>query len=267
MLMVVKNNFKFFLQAIKVSIMSAMEYKTSFVIQTIFMFINNGFFLVFWNVIFSVNNGLVNGVGFNNILLLWSIPVISYGVTYFFFGGVVNINTFIITGQMDSYMLQPKYPLLNVLTSKCSFSACGDLIYGMVIGAIATDFNLKRIFVILVFGIFGSIFYISTEVILRSLSVWLKDTEKIANRYKDSLLTTFSSYPEQIFSKGVKMLLYTVIPAAYISYLPMKLVYTFEFKYVCLIVLIGLLYLSVAIIIFNKAMKCYESGNIIAMKM
>lgn len=121
--------------------------------------------------------------------------------------------------------------------------------------------------IILVFGIFGSIFYISTEVILRSLSVWLRDTEKIANKYKDSLLTTFSTYPEQIFSKIVKILLYTVVPVAYIAYIPMRLVYTFEFKYVCLIVGTGLLYLLVAISIFNKAMKRYESGNNIAMKM
>lgn len=91
-----------------------------------------------------MNNGNVNGVEFNNVLLLWSIPVISYGVTYFFFGGVVNINTFIITVQMDSYMLQPKYAFLNVLTSKCMFAACSDLIYGIVIGAIATNFDIKK---------------------------------------------------------------------------------------------------------------------------
>lgn len=111
MLMVVKNNLRFFLQALKVSIMSAVEYKTSFIIQTIFMCINNGFFLIFWNVVFGINNGNMNGVSFNNILYLYSIPIISYGVAYFFFGGVTNINQFIITGQMDSFMLQPKSPL------------------------------------------------------------------------------------------------------------------------------------------------------------
>jgi len=247
--------------------MSAVEYKTSFLIQTIFMFLNNGFFLVFWNVVFSLNDNNMNGVVFDNILLLWSIPVISYGMTYFFFGGVTNINTYIITGQMDSYMLQPKYLLINVLTSKCIFSAFGDIIYGVVIGCIATKFDIKKLFIVISSGIFGSVFYISTEIILRSISVWLKDTEKIASKYKDTLLTTFSSYPEQIFSKGVKLILYTIVPSAYISYLPIKLINKFNFKNASLILVVGLVYLILAIIIFNRAMRSYESGNNISMKM
>lgn len=267
MLMAVKNNFRFFLQALKVSIMSAAAYRVSFMIQTIFMFANNSSFLIFWNVVFGINRGNLNGIEFNNILFLWSIPVISYGVTYFFFGGVVNINTFIITGQMDSYMLQPKYPLINVLTSKCNFSAFGDFIYGIVIGSIATNFDIKKILIVIFTGCFGSIFFVSTEVILRSLSVWLKDTEKIATRYNHSLLTTFSSYPEQIFSSGVKILLYTVVPVAYISYLPIKLLFHFNIQYMMLIVTVGIIYLLIALFVFNHAMEEYESGNNISMKM
>ncbi len=267
MLMVVKNNLRFFLQALKVSIMSAMEYKTSFIIQTIFMFINNGFFLIFWNVVFGINNGNMNGVSFNNILYLYSIPIISYGVAYFFFGGVTNINQFIITGQMDSFMLQPKSPLLNVLTSKCNFSAFGDLLYGVIIGIFATRGNIKAYILILILGTFGSIFHIATEIIFRSISVWIKDTEQIARVYTHSLLTTFSTYPERIFGSGIKVLLYTVIPAAYISYLPIKIIESFNMLYIVLIFIVGMIYIQVAILVFNKAMKCYESGNLVSMKM
>lgn len=267
MLMAVKNNLRFFLQAVKVSIMSAAEYKTSFIIQTVFMFINNGFFLIFWNVVFTVNDGSMNGVSFNNILYLYSIPVISYGVAFFFFGGVVNINQFIITGQMDSFMLQPKYPLLNVLTSKCNFSACGDIIYGIVIGMIATKGNIWHLILIIILGTFGSIFHISTEIIFRSISVWLKDTERIATVYTHSLLTTFSTYPEQIFGAGTKVLLYTVIPAAYIAYLPIRIIEAFNIWYIVLIFVIGILYMLISILVFNRAMKSYESGNSISMKM
>lgn len=267
MLMVAKNNLRFFLQALKVSVMSAAEYKTSFIIQTVFMFINNGFFLVFWNVVFRINKGNMNGVSFNNILYLYSIPVISYGVAYFFFGGCTNINQFIITGQMDSFMLQPKCPLLNVLTSKCNFSAFGDLLYGIVIGLFATKGNMLSFSLLVILGIFGSIFHISTDIIFRSISVWLKDTEEIARVYTHSLLTTFSSYPEQIFGKCTKVLLYTVIPAAYISYIPIKIIDSFNLFYIGLIFIVGILYMLVAILIFNKAMKSYESGNLVSMKM
>lgn len=267
MLMVVKNNLKFFLQALKVSVMSAAVYKTSFIIQTIFMFINNGFFLIFWNVVFGVNNGNMNGVTFNNILLLYSVPTISYGVAYFFFGGIVNINNFIITGQMDSYILQPKSLLLNVITSKCEFSACGDILYGIIMGIFATKGNLKSLILIILLGIFGSVFHISTEIIFRSISVWIKDTERLATTYTHSLLTTFSTYPEQIFGNCTKALLYTVIPAAYISYFPIRIIASFSILKLFLIVMVGVIYMFVAVLIFNKAMKSYESGNSIFMKM
>lgn len=264
--MVVKKNIRFLLQAIRVSILSAVEYKISFMIQAIFMFINNGFFLIYWSVVFRTNTQ-IQEFNFNTILYLWSIPVISYGITHFFFGGVTNINTFIITGQMDSYMLQPKDPLINVLTSKCNFSAFGDLIYGIVIGLFATQFDLKKYILVLLFGMIGAIFFLATEIILRSLSVWIKDTEKLATRYSHTLLTTFSNYPEQVFGHAVKIVLYTVVPVAYIVYLPIQIIIEFNLIKCLVVVTFAILYISMAIIIFHKAMRSYESGNTISMRM
>ncbi len=266
MLMEAKHNILFFFQAVKTSILSAAAYKVNFVIQTVFMMINNSSFLLFWSVVFSVNKGNMKGIVYQDILLLWSIPVISFGVCYFFFGGVENLNTFIISGQLDSFLLQPKNPLINVLTSKCIFSAFGDLLYGLIIGIVATNGNIFKFLIVVFFGTFGSVFYIATEVILRSLSVFLKDTGQIADKYKNSLLTTFSSYPENIFKSGLKLLLYSVIPVAYISYLPIKLVNYFQLKYAISIIIAGFIYLMIAYRVFSLSLKYYESGNSISMK-
>ena len=48
MLMEVKNNIRYFFNAVKIGIKSAMAYKVSFLVQVIFMVINNFFFLIFW---------------------------------------------------------------------------------------------------------------------------------------------------------------------------------------------------------------------------
>lgn len=269
MLMAVKNiinNFKFFIKATECSVRSAMEYKVSFLIQSIFMFINNGFWLVFWIIIFQTSGDNINGVTFDTILYLWSVPVISFGIAYFFFGGSDNINKYIISGQMDSYMLQPKHPLLNILTSKCNFSAFGDLMYGIVLGLIVVKFNILHFLLLLMFGIFGAIFYTSTSIILRSISVWVGDTELIAKKYSDSLLTTFSIYPEQLFSGFLKVLLYTVIPVGYMAYMPINVVVKFNIIDVLYIVAAGVVYITIAVLVFNKAMKSYESGNTISMR-
>ena len=76
----IMNNFKFFMNATYCSVKSAMEYKMSFFIQSIFMFINNGFWLLFWAIIFNANGSNINGVNMDTMLYLWSIPVISFGI-------------------------------------------------------------------------------------------------------------------------------------------------------------------------------------------
>lgn len=265
MLTEVKNNIRYFFNAIKISIKSAMAYKVSFLVQTIFMAINNVFFLIFWGVVFS-NTGSDSGITFNNVLYLWSFSTISYGFAYFFFGGIQKINDYIITGAMDSYMLQPKNVLLNVATSKCNFSAFGDLLYGVVVAFIASGGDIGKVLIVLLIGMFGSIFFISTEVMARSISVWIGDTKTIANRYVEMLLITFSTYPENIFKTGIKVMLYTVVPVAYLAYLPANLMESFNIYSLLLIIAVGLIYGSLAILVFNKAMKNYESGNGMAMK-
>jgi ABC-2 type transport system permease protein len=264
--MEVKKNLRFFFKATFCSVMSAMEYRIAFLTNSIFMFINNGVWLVIWSTIFKANNNSLNGIAFESILYLWSIPVIGYGFAYFFFGGVSNINRYIINGSMDSYMLQPKHPLLNILTSECKFSAFGDLAYGIILGLIVTKGNILLFFMLLCLGIFSSVFYISTHIIIRSLAVWFGDTEIIAKKYSDSLLTQFSIYPEQLFGGFLKFLLYTVIPVAYMAYLPVNIMLNFNIYNILLILLVGFIFISLAIYIFNKAMKSYESGNSISMR-
>lgn len=265
MLMEVKNNIRYFFNAIKIGIKSAMAYKISFLVQVIFMVINNFFFLIFWGVIFS-NTGESSGITFNNVLYLWSFSSMAYGITYFFFGGVRKINDYIITGSMDSFLLQPKNVLLNVLTSQCSFSAFGDILYGLVIGIIASGGDIGKIVLLILLGTFVSVFFISTEIILRSLSVWIGDTKTIANRYVEMLLLTFSTYPENIFKTGIKVLLYTVIPVAYLAYLPANMMNNFNILDLICVILVGSIYMFMAIFTFYKAMKSYESGNSISMK-
>ena len=86
MLTEVKNNIKFLLISLKYNLKSSLEYKTSFLIQTVFMFINNGFFLIFWTLVFNVNNGNVNGLEMKDILFIWAISPASWGIANFLFG-------------------------------------------------------------------------------------------------------------------------------------------------------------------------------------
>ena len=265
MLTVVKNNLKYIKNAMKCNLKSVIEYKSSFILQTIFMFVNNGFFLIFWNVVFSINNNQTNGIEMKEIYYMWAISTIGYGLAYFLFGGIANIGKNIVTGGLDSYLTQPKNIFINIATSKCDFSACGDLIYGLIIAIFASN-NIFDYVKILGYSLIGTIIVIATMTIIRSLAIYVGDVDDMAERYEHTFLINFSVYPEEIFGKIVKFMLYTLIPAGYIVHLPIKLIQSFSITKFLILIFAFVIYLIVSIVLFKNALKNYESGNAMVLK-
>ena len=257
MLTVVKNYWRFFCKSIKCNLASILEYKKSFIIQTICMMFNDLFFLIFWIVLFNSNDGDINGTTMNDILFLWAIPTIAYGVANFFFGGTNKLGKYILEGGLDSFLIQPKSIIINVMLSNMEFSAFGDLLYGIIVGFIAVEFNIAKF----VLGILASTFYICTQIIIRLLTIFVGDTDNIERVYTNTMLITFASYPEVIYGSIVKFLIYTIIPSAYVSFVPIRFITSFDLKYLLFFLAVIALYICVTIFISKKLLAKYESGN------
>ena len=256
-----KNLLRFLKMNIKCNLLSAVEYKKSFIIQSLFMFINNFFFLIFWFVVFNANGGNIDGLTMNDIIYLWSLPTIAYGIAYFLFGGVYNLGKYLMEGTLDTFLIQPKNVILNVATSATSFSAFGDLMYGMVLGIIAVQGDFFRFMVLMLVSIIASVFYICTETLVRLLAVWIGNTDNIEHVYTITMLITFSTYPESIYGGFVKFLIYTVVPAAYIAFVPIRFVMTYDIKELLILISVAAIYIGITSLICKKALLKYESGN------
>ena len=265
MLTEVKNLIRFLIESIKCNLKSAVEYKKSFFVQMILMVVNNGFFLIFWQVVFNVNGGHVDGITMKDVLYLWAIPPASWGLANFLFGGFREINRYVINGQLDTYFIQPKSMLLSVGVSKTDYGACGDLVYGIVLGIIACS-SIGEFFMMIYYILMGTILTASAFIIIRSLSFYLGEIDQIAHVYENSLFITLSSYPMNIFSDFFKFLMYTVIPVAYLTHIPIKLIYAFDIKSFILIGIVSIGFFVFANVFFNKSLKRYESGNSMLMR-
>lgn len=266
MLMEVKNNIRYILYAIKCNLLSAVEYKKSFIIQAIFMFINNGFFLIFWNVVFGINGNNINGLEIKDVLYLWSIPTIGFGIAHFVFGGIKNLDRYIISGGLDSFLTQPKNAYINIITSNCDFSAFGDLMYGFCMAAYLSN-NIGDFIIQVFYGMIAAVIIVATSTIIRSLSVWIGDVSQMAQTYEHTMLINFATYPEVIYGNVTKFLIYTIMPAGYMVHLPIKLIGNFNIWGFLLILFATIVYVIIAIGIFKKVLNRYESGNSMAMKM
>lgn len=243
------------------NVKSNISNKKSFTIQTVAMFINNFVFLIFWEILFSNKGGSINGVVMADILYLWSIPTIGYGIVFFCFGGVDTLVKDIVEGNLDIYLTKPKNSLISQLTSKSVLSAMGDLVFGAVIGIIAVHGNIFKYIWLLVLGIISGVILLSVVVIVRLIAFWLGDITNACQKYTHSLLITLTIYPEQMFPGFMKIIMYTAIPAMYVAHIPVSLMDTFSPVWFAVFIAAAIVFPILMGIIYQKGLKKYESGN------
>jgi ABC-2 type transport system permease protein len=79
-------------------------------------------------------------------------------------------------------------------------------------------------------------------------------------------MITFSTYPAAVFQGAVKILLFTAIPAAFITLLPVEALRSLSLGKAALAVLGSTAVLVLGVAVFHHGLKRYESGNLLALR-
>ena len=265
MLMEVKKSLKLMGYYFKFNISSVMEYRVSFLVQCFGMILNNSAFIFFWWILFK-NVNTSGGYGFKDEMMLWAIMSTSFGLCFVAFGNVNQITRMILNGELDTYLLQPKDPLINILCSKTIVSAWGDTLYGVILFFIIKGFDVRGFLLFLIFCIAGALMFASVLVTFHALSFYAGNTEGLAQTVTEFFIS-FSIYPEGIFNNAVKYVLYTVIPVAFIVYIPSKVINQFSIVMLLEVLGVALIWMVLAYTMFYRGLKRYESGNLIINKL
>ena len=243
---------------VKCNIVQAVSNKKSFVIQALFMFLNNFIWLAFWFILFyNSDGGTINDVTINDIIYLWSAPTLSFGLCYFLFGGVEDISYKVANKEIDNELTKPKHSLISLITASAKLSAVGDIMYGLVLGIFAVNFNPLRYLWLLVISLIGAIGFLGINILVQSLSFWFGDISKSARTYTMNLLITLTIYPEGMFSGIIKILMYTLIPAMYIAHIPIAIIRDFNLKLLFVEVVAVAILMILGIILYNKGLRKY----------
>jgi len=259
MLMAVKNQFKVAFLSVRYALMREMLNKTTFLMNIVFMILNNASFIIQWVVLFSLKEN-VGGYTFEQVLLLWGFAASTYGFSRFFFKRAFSLTDTINNGKLDSFLVQPKNILISTITSDVEVSAIGDLIYGYIM-LFVFGFTLPKFLLFTLFMITGGLILTSIAVILSSLSFWFQKADIIADT-GNSLMTNFATYPDGIFKGIAKMLLFTLIPVGIVNYIPIQIMTKFNLSLAILIVGISILFVVLAFVVFYKGLKRYSSSNL-----
>jgi ABC-2 type transport system permease protein len=265
MLMEVRKSLKLMLYYFKFNISSVMEYRVSFLVQSFGMILNNAAFIFFWWILFS-NVSSIGGYSFKDEMMLWAITSTSFGLCFVSFGNVTQITRMILNGELDTYLLQPKDPLTNIVCSRTVVSAWGDFLYGIILFFFIKGFDIRGFLLFLLFCITGALLYASVLISFHAPSFFSGNTEGLANLVIEFLIS-FTIYPEGIFRGGVKFILYTVIPAVFIVYIPASVIKQFSIIMMLEVLVVAVIWVVIAYFIFYQGLKRYESGNLIVNKL
>jgi ABC-2 type transport system permease protein len=257
-----KEHLILFKEHTKINIATSMEYRASFFIQTTTMIANDFIWLLFWWIFFNKFNA-INGWQMEQIIMLYAIVTLSYGLTGVFFGNKNEISTIIAEGKLDFYLSLPKNELFHLLISRSSWFSLGDIIFGLILGIIS--FSIWQWPLFLLLSLISATIIISFSIIIHSLAFYWGQAEETARTVNLGLIS-MATYPHTIFTGAVKFMLLTILPAGFISSIPVELLQAFNLKWFLLMILVAIIFMTIAIIVFKKGLKRYESGSMITLR-
>jgi ABC-2 type transport system permease protein len=250
---------RYFAALLSTNLKAAVALRGAFWLQACFMLLNNLIFVVVWWIFFERFKS-INGWQAGDTYLLYGLVAAAFGVSIVFAGGARELSRVISDGALDTYLTQPKSPLLQVVFSKTYASGWGDIVSGAVLVAYSERIGVLDI-PLVVFAVgCGAIVFTATAVAVHSVAFWAGQIDSLARQFTEFLIT-FSIYPERIFAGWLRVLLFTAVPAGFIGFLPVTLVS--EFSWTRLAVLGGgtVTYVLIALGIFALGLRRYESGN------
>ena len=248
----------------KLNTKAQLEYKTAFFSQAVAMFINDCFWLSYF-VMFFGRFPVIKGWETVDVATLWAVTAAGFGIGHCLFGNSLQLARIIAHGELDSWLLYPRALLPHIVLGKMSASAFGDAVFGYVVYLVVVrpDFPHFVLFTALTSSV--ALLFVGFSVLTGSLSFFVGNGESLSMAWRDALIA-FSTYPPDLFTGWAKLMLFTVVPAVYVSGFPVESLQKMSLFYAAYSLLGALVSVALATLVFNLGLRRYESGNMVAMR-
>ncbi|NDE77227.1 MAG: hypothetical protein EB039_14395 [Proteobacteria bacterium] len=169
-----------------------------------------------------------------------------------------------ITGPRGGLVL-PKPVILHLVVSRMDTSGWGDALFGVAVFAFLASPTPMDAVAFVGLSLIAATIFVSYAIAVNSLAFWTGRAETLSDQLIFGLIT-FATYPEKLFTGAVKVVLYTVVPAGFVAYIPVSLLHEWDRGW-ALVLLVGTIgSISVAVTTFTVGLRRYQSGNLTAMR-
>lgn len=227
--------------------------------QMAVMIVNDTTWILFW-VLFFGRTGNIRGWDGRGVLLLLSVLTTSGGIALGLLANARRIGVLAIEGRLDAVLTLPVRPLPYLLLRRVEPTNLGDLLFGIGLFAFAGDPTPARAAVFLLVVALSATLLTGFLVMMGSTAFFLGKSEGGELGFHAVLL--LGSYPVDIFAGTTKLLLYTAVPAAFVSSVPARLVESFDLGGAVALAAVAAAFAVLAARVFSLGLRRYTSGAV-----
>jgi len=251
--------FRFARALFATNLKASLMLRGAFIMQVVFMALNNVAFFVFWWALMRRVPDL-RGWRLGDIQVLFGVVAAGVGLAVSVGGGVRHLARWISDGELDTLLVQPKPVLLYAVGMRSQASGFGDILSGIafIVWSGKVSWTAAPIVVAAIVG--SAIVFLASGVVFFSLTFWLGKVELLARQLWE-VVVMFSLYPEPLFGGVLRFLLFTALPAGFVGYVPARVVQHPSVEGVTVLIGAVIVYSAAAITVFNCGLRRYASGS------
>ncbi|HSX10560.1 MAG TPA: ABC-2 family transporter protein [Chlamydiales bacterium] len=255
----------FFIHLLRTSIRASISVRGVFILESLLMIANNLIFFSMWWIFFLKFND-IGGWQINEMAASMAIICGAWGLSQICFGGIRNLGAIIVNGDLDPFMTQPKNLLLHIAGSKSLSKGWGQLMTTVILVVMGGFVSGPKLAIIVCTIVSGSLIFAGFGIMVYSLAFWMGSFESVSKKFLDSLFV-FALYPTNIYSGLLQLVMFTLIPAGLIGYVPVELLRNFSWIRMGLLCGSSAGFLALSFLVFRLGLKRYESGNQFGMRL
>lgn len=227
--------------------------------QMAVMIINDVAWIAFW-VLFFHRVGRLHGWDGDRILLLLAVLTTAGGLTLGLLANARRLGTMAVEGELDAVLALPVPPLGYLLLRRVEPTNLGDIAFGLVLFAAVGSPTVERTLVFAGVVMAATTLMTGFLVLTGSLSFFIGRSEGGELGFHAILL--LGSYPVDVFAGVAKVVLYTIVPAAFVSSVPARLIDSFDVGLAIWLAVIAAVFAFAGWLTFTIGLRRYTSGSV-----
>jgi ABC-2 type transport system permease protein len=233
--------------------------RSGFWTQVMTMVVNDIAWVVFWALFFR-RVGAVRGWDTERVLLLLAVLTTAGGIALGFLANARAIGRLVADGELDAALALPVHPLGHLLLRRINTTNLGDIGFGIVLFVVACHPTLERTAVFALGVVVSAALLTGFLVATGSLSFFAGRDD--AGELGFHAILMFAAYPVDVFGGAAKLLLSTVLPAAFVATVPARLVDHFDPLLAASMLAVAGTFVLLGVGTFHAGLRRYTSGAV-----